>query len=107
MGSRSREPGAVPPRKSILATGDVERSLAQLQPAARYSARREFFEPATIAGHWRTSRRWLFPAGYRHPFRLEHGMATGERPLAISMGEPAGIGPDLIVQAAARRGRAS
>jgi 4-hydroxy-L-threonine phosphate dehydrogenase PdxA len=34
-------------------------------------------------------------------------MATGERPLAISMGEPAGIGPDLIVQAAARRGRAS
>jgi len=30
-------------------------------------------------------------------------MTTGERPLAIRMGEPAGIGPDLIVQAAARR----
>jgi len=31
-------------------------------------------------------------------------MATDRRPLAVSMGEPAGIGPDVIVQAAARRG---
>jgi 4-hydroxythreonine-4-phosphate dehydrogenase len=30
-------------------------------------------------------------------------MAMDQRPLAVSMGEPAGIGPDLIVHAAARR----
>lgn len=30
-------------------------------------------------------------------------MATDRRPLAVSMGEPAGIGPDLVVHAAAHR----
>jgi 4-hydroxythreonine-4-phosphate dehydrogenase len=37
------------------------------------------------------------------PRPLEHGMVTDQRPLAVSMGEPAGIGPDLVAHAAARR----
>jgi 4-hydroxythreonine-4-phosphate dehydrogenase len=34
---------------------------------------------------------------------VEHGMAQTRRPLAISIGEPAGVGPDLICQATAGR----